>query len=177
MLCQECNNNIATIRVRKTINGEKQEMYLCETCAKEVGDYFMEQSNPLQGINPLLASLLNSDNIIGKKQTKQELLQCPKCKMTFKQFQNVTKFGCVECYETFLTKLEPVFRKVQSGNTVHTGKIPKRAGGSIQIQREIGELRRKLDSQIKNEEFENAAVTRDEIRELEKQLGGENHAI
>ncbi|MMZ62905.1 UvrB/uvrC motif protein [compost metagenome] len=59
------------------------------------------------------------------------------------------------------------------GNTVHVGKVPKRAGGHIQVKRKLDDLRRELQYRILQEEFEEAAALRDQIRELEKQISAE----
>ena len=38
MLCEKCNKRVATIHLIKLINGEKSEVRLCESCAKEISD-------------------------------------------------------------------------------------------------------------------------------------------
>jgi protein arginine kinase activator len=58
------------------------------------------------------------------------------------------------------------------GAAEHAGKVPARAGSKFKIQRGIGELRRKLQLHVAREEFEQAAVIRDRIRQLERELTG-----
>ncbi|MCA1037674.1 MULTISPECIES: UvrB/UvrC motif-containing protein [Bacillus] len=175
MICQECNQRPATLHFTKSINGGKTEFHLCEVCAKEKGEMFMI-NNQASGfsLNSLLAGLLNIEP--GLQQPKKEqrpqeqVLQCSKCQMTFKQFIKIGRFGCAHCYSEFRGQLDPILKRLHSGNWSHRGKIPARAGGSIQLRRKIEDMKKELKELILQEEFEKAAVRRDEIRSLEKQL-------
>ncbi len=98
--------------------------------------------------------------------------------MTFDQFIKVGRFGCSHCYETFKNELNPILKRVHSGNVEHHGKVPERMGGTIHIKRKILQLKSELQRLISEEEFEKAAETRDEIRSLEKDVkneGGEKN--
>lgn len=153
------------------MNGEKTEMHLCEHCAKEKGE--MIPGTNSFSIHHLLSGLLNFHQPFSeqtKEHTTAKELQCKKCGMTYSQFTNVGRFGCSKCYETFDSKLNPVFKKIHSGNTSHSGKIPKRIGSDLHEKRKLQELRQKLQHYIAKEEFEEAAVLRDQIRHLEKKL-------
>ncbi|HEX7065060.1 MAG TPA: UvrB/UvrC motif-containing protein [Bacillales bacterium] len=171
MECQECHMRPATLHFTKIINGQKTEIHICEHCAKEKGD-FHPASNSFS-IHNLLSGLLGFEDPIGESPSESPFqqsssLRCPECGMTYHQFVNKGKFGCAHCYETFQTKLDPVFRRVHGGNTTHKGKIPKRIGGDIQARREMDELKKALQRHIENEEFEQAAKVRDHIRSLER---------
>src|SRR5699024_11786780 len=84
------------------------------------------------------------------KQQREEL-QCPQCHLTFSKFRRMGKFGCATCYTTFADKLDPVFRRVHSGNTVHHGKIPKRKSKHMHVKKEIEKLKKKTQKLIKKE--------------------------
>jgi protein arginine kinase activator len=107
-----------------------------------------------------------------KKEALQanEVLQCPQCSMTFPQFVKVGRFGCATCYDAFRNQLTPIIRRLHSGNFIHSGKIPKRIGGDIHLRKTIDDLKQTLKNLITEEEFENAAETRDQIRDLERKL-------
>jgi protein arginine kinase activator len=126
--------------------------------------------------NNLLAGLLNIDPTFQKPSQnpfqQEEILQCQHCSMTFSQFLKVGKFGCAHCYETFKEQLNPVLKRLHSGNWAHNGKIPKRIGGEFQLRKQIEEYKMDLREAISQEEFEKAAEIRDQIRLLEKQLAG-----
>ncbi|MEH7108937.1 UvrB/UvrC motif-containing protein [Bacillus sp. JJ1764] len=175
MICQECNQRPAALHFTKILNGEKTEVHLCEKCAQEKGgETFIFNGEPGFSFNNLLAGLLNIDSSIHKPSQnpfpQEELLQCNRCSMTFQQFLKVGRFGCAHCYETFQEQLKPVLRRLHGGNWSHSGKIPKRIGGGLHIRKQIEELKIQLRDAIAQEEFENAANIRDEIRSLEKKI-------
>lgn len=125
-------------------------------------------------LNHLLAGLLNIEPAL-QPNTKEhfhqeEIIQCSRCHMTYPQFVKIGRFGCAHCYDTFKEQLGPIIRRLHSGNSVHNGKIPKRAGGTISMQRNLTALKETLGELISKEEFEKAAELRDEIRALEKRL-------
>lgn len=172
MECQECHKRPATLHFTQVINGNKTEVHVCEVCAKEKG--YMSFPDETYTLHNLITGLFDFDSSINQqkkahlKQSKD--LQCPKCEMTFSDFKRLGKFGCAECYKTFASRLDPVFRRVHSGNTHHHGKIPKRKGGHLHLKKELDSLRIELQSLIQNEEFEKAATVRDEIKELEQTI-------
>lgn len=180
MICQECNERPATLHFTKIVNGEKTEVHLCERCAHEKGEMFMFDGSPAFSVNSLLSGLLNLSPAMKQSQEaqlpQQEVLRCEKCKMTFQQFINVGRFGCANCYETFKDQLAPILKRVHSGNVEHHGKVPERMGGKIHLKKKVAGLKAQIQQLIQNEEFEQAANVRDEIRSLEKEIrqeGGE----
>ncbi|HET7628957.1 MAG TPA: UvrB/UvrC motif-containing protein [Bacillales bacterium] len=170
MECQECHVRPATLHFTKIVNGEKNEIHICEQCAKEKGD-FHPASNSFS-IHHLLSGLLGFEDSVGSQGAmplqNEEPDKCPNCGMTYGQFTKSGKFGCSRCYEVFEEKLDPIFRRVHGGNVRHTGKIPKRAGSGIKVKQQLEELRARLQEHIRKEEFEKAAQVRDQIRSLEK---------
>lgn len=174
MICRECNQRPATLHFTKIVNGEKAEIHLCEKCAHEKGDMFMFSAGPGFSINNLLAGLLNiNDELPDSKQSPfkhEEVIQCDRCSMTLQQFIKVGRFGCAHCYEVFQDQLNPILRRLHSGNLSHGGKIPKRIGGNLHVRKNIETLKQTLKDLISREEFEDAAHVRDEIRSLEKEL-------
>ncbi|MEH7887260.1 UvrB/UvrC motif-containing protein [Bacillus sp. JJ1609] len=174
MICQECNQRPATLHFTNSLNGEKTELHLCERCAQEKGEMFMMNNGPGFSINSLLAGLLNMQPGFTEEKKEafqvEEILQCPQCSMTFPQFVKVGRFGCATCYDAFRDQLTPIIRRLHSGNYTHNGKIPKRIGGDIHLRKTIDDLKLTLKNLISEEEFEKAAETRDQIRDLERKL-------
>jgi protein arginine kinase activator len=170
MLCHECNEKEASLHFTKIFNEKKTEIYLCEHCAREKGEH-IPGSNGFS-IHQLLSGLLNFEQPFANSQNvaMQRDQECGKCRMTYHQFAKTGRFGCAECYETFTSKLDPMLRRVHSGNTTHIGKIPKRIGSGIQLNRKIEDSKQLLQQYILKEEFEEAAKLRDEIRSLEKKV-------
>ena len=85
--------------------------------------------------------------------SKMEIDRCPKCHITFQDFQRSGLLGCSYCYEHFHKSLTPTIKRVQGG-LIHVGKVPKNASAEIVSKRKIDELRIKLKELISEELFE-----------------------
>jgi protein arginine kinase activator len=96
-------------------------------------------------------------------------VSCPTCGITYAEFRQKTRLGCANDYEVFRKALVPLLEKIHGG-TQHGGKIPPQAGVKLARQRELFELRRELERHIKAEHYEEAARTRDRIRQLEAEI-------
>ena len=170
MLCQHCQQREAIMQLSITENEQTREVYLCEVCAKknqEVSFIFHPAIVPeflqaLFGFNPTSKELPSPE------------IACPKCGMTFSRITQVGKLGCSTCYETFETLLEPLLRRVHGGG-LNVGKIPARRGVALKSRMELKNLKEKLQVLIQEEAFEEAAVVRDQIRQIEQSNGGDKH--
>lgn len=174
MVCQECGQKPATLHFTKIVNGEKTEFHICESCAREKGDFIPGTTNGFS-IHNLLSGLLDFEpsNKSSLGGTKSPPARCEECGLTYTQFSKIGRFGCSSCYKYFSGRLDPLLKRVH-GNIVHVGKVPVRTGGRIQQQREIEQLKRELQQKIELEEFEAAASIRDKIRELEGKLANDS---
>ena len=183
MLCEKCRIREANIKYTEIINGMKKEHNLCSQCAKEMD--FGPYSAILEGEFPLsmlLSSLLGlSDSDAATRQQKTEEVVCPTCGTTYEEFIKNSRFGCADCYHVFDLLIGEKIKKLQD-NASHTGKQPKmRAGkppeaavsskGEMQFTKEeqIRQLERRLKSALEAEDYEQAAVCRDQIRALKEE--------
>jgi len=166
MLCENCNKKPATVHLTKILNDKKTELHLCEQCAKQQEGVPFDTSF---SINNFLTGLLDSMQDSPIKVDYIQTTKCDKCGMTYGKFKQLGRLGCAQCYNAFQEKLGPLVKRIQ-GSESHIGKVPRKAGGAITIKKEIKRLKLRLDEAIRREEFENAAVLRDKIRELEGQL-------
>lgn len=163
MLCQECKKNPATVHMTKIINNNKTEVHLCEICAGKKEDF---NWIALFSINDLLTSFLDPIKVsMAKEQTAP--VKCENCGMEYSQFKRTGKLGCSNCYKAFKNEIYPIIKRIQGGSR-HTGKIPQGQEARIQTNMEIEDLKYKLDESVKKEAFEEAAILRDRIKELEK---------
>ena len=164
MLCEKCGKRMATTHIHTVINGVAYEQNLCEHCALEHG----VNLSPQNSLSDMLASMfpeLRSDRTQNEK-------RCPVCGATFGDVANSGKAGCAECYNTFKTELLPYLKRVH-GSTKHIGKIPDKVSFTEIPQRDgISELREELNRLIAEENYEQAAVIRDKIKEMEAQNNG-----
>ncbi|WP_026478136.1 UvrB/UvrC motif-containing protein [Alkaliphilus transvaalensis] len=166
MLCDECKKRNAVVHMTKSINGVKEEINLCEVCAKgrEGGGIEHHFSIP-----NFLAGLLESNIHPQININYQSGGSCQRCGTSFNQFKQRGRLGCDECYEVFREKITPLIRRVH-GSTGHIGKVPQRTGGTIKLKRQVKQLKVKLKEAIEREAFEEAAKIRDEIKGIEKEI-------
>lgn len=166
MLCEDCNSKDSTVHMTKFINGKKEEINLCDECAKKKEISSFENNF---SIHSFLASLLEGNTAPSVNITYKQNKKCPQCGSTYNDFKETGRLGCNICYETFSDMLTPLIRRIQ-GNTVHVGKVPKRSGASIRLRNELKSLKGKLQQLVEQEEFEEAAKIRDDIRRLEGEI-------
>jgi len=152
MLCQKCLRNQATAHFTQIVNGQKKEMYLCPECAAK-----MDMSFPDIFSNMFFGDLIFDDAI------------CPECGTTFSQIKSIGTVGCPKCYDVFSETLLPYIKKIQ-GTDRHMPAARKVSPPKKELLTEKEKLENKLKQAIEKEEYEQAAIIRDEIRKIS---GGE----
>nr|WP_243240466.1 UvrB/UvrC motif-containing protein [Clostridium cibarium] len=100
--------------------------------------------------------------------TKKIEIVCKNCGLTYSQFKKSGQLGCSKCYESFNDLLSPRIKRIQ-GDLEHVGKIPVREGNEVIQRKRIKKLKEDLQKAVIKEEYERAAVLRDEIKLLESQ--------
>ena len=168
MLCDECKKRPATVHITKIINNQRTEYNLCAQCAAAKGEMVLA-FEPQLSVHDILKGML-SYHPAADAETQPNPV-CPACGMSFREFTHSGKIGCSACYQAFGGLLEPVLRRVQGG-FVHAGKVPRRIGGKLHMQRRLTDLKKQLETLVCREEYEQAAKVRDAIRQLERQPGG-----
>lgn len=165
MLCDVCKEKIANVHFTKIINGEVDEQHLCESCAKKHNETFDFDNS--YSFNKFFSGLF--DNLEEEVPKTQSDIECSNCGLTFNEFKKVGKFGCPHCYTEFKGGVMSMLKGIH-GHERHQGKIPTKANTNIKINRELGELSKKLEEAVKKEEFEKAAIIRDEIKSVKENL-------
>jgi protein arginine kinase activator len=164
MKCCVCKEREATVHLTQIAGDKMQKLDLCEECAKTKG------VNDPTGFS--LADLLLG---LGASQQMEQAaaaaeggeLKCPHCGFTQADFKKAGRLGCPECYRTFSEGLESLLKTMHKG-TRHIGKVPEALRQSQDFKQRVSLLQKKLAKAIEQENFEQAAQLRDEI----KQLGG-----
>lgn len=178
MLCEKCGIREANIKYTEVYGGVKTEHNLCAQCAREMdpGAYsaLFEGEFPL---GKLLSGLLGlTEN--SASQPRAEEVVCPTCRMTYEEFISGSCFGCADCYHVFDPLLGERIKKLQE-NAAHTGKQPRMrpesrakaavsSCGELELTKEeqICQLERRLKAALQEENYEEAALCRDQIRSL-----------
>ncbi len=168
MLCQECDKNKATVRLTKIVQGKKTEIYLCPECARNKGEFGLGE-NPLS-LHNFLTAFMGGDP--EQQQARSGALtgvaECPVCGLSYGEFREKGRLGCAQCFSSFAQQLTPLVNRIH-GREEHRGKVPVRTGGLIRKKREIEKKRQQIEKAVQEENFEEAARIRDEIKKLEQE--------
>ena len=189
MIC-ECGQREATIHEVVIQNGTKVERHLCEQCAAKLG----VSTDPHVPISQLISNYIMGKNMavpsVGaqdkKKPTKgfaPAAAPCVSCGLTFKDFKEHGLTGCPSCYESFKARLGPLIARAHEGGEQHIGKVPRRAlsalsdtsdpkrlenliGGASEREQRLEQVRQRLAAAVKHEDYEQAAMLRDELTRI-----------
>ncbi len=174
MLCEKCNKNEATVHYRQNINGDVNEINLCPQCAAELG--YDSIFSGLESFSPFAGMDIGVQNFLGSlfsqelpAQKTPEGRKCSFCNTTFEEFAQSAMAGCANCYQEFLGDMLPYIQRIH-GKTRHVGKIPGTAGKQITLKRELASLKKQLNDAVAVQEYEKAAIFRDKIKEIEKEV-------
>lgn len=178
MKCSHCHEKEANTHIKRIINGKKEEMYLCEECAKELGVMDEFDFEPLT-MDSFFGNLLGAGAAALNSLAGVE--RCNYCGSSFNDIINSGKVGCAHCYDRFEDKLAPSIEKLH-GRTRHVGKhvtYTEEADKSDKQTEskeekpcemsEIDRLKADLQTAIKEQRFEDAAIIRDKINDLTKE--------
>lgn len=163
MICERCGEK-ATVHITRVENGVRQERHLCEKCTRETMG--LSFKGPITANNALAGILELMKDPGGIPEVFEDKI-CPGCGMTFGDFKESGRMGCPACYETFRDRMRPLVKKIHRSEA-HTGKMPNRTGSGFALDRQINECRQNMKEAVLSENFEKAALLRDEIKALEK---------
>ncbi|MBQ8504612.1 MAG: UvrB/UvrC motif-containing protein [Clostridia bacterium] len=170
MLCQNCKKNEATTHIKRVLNGEATESHLCSNCAQSlgVGNFFDDFSLNM----PDIFSGFFGDSVFALENGRLD--RCEKCGCQFDDIIKTGCVGCADCYEKFYSKLLPSIQRIH-GKANHAGKVPKHTKEKVKpkektTEEKIADLQKDMQKAIDEQNFEQAAIIRDEI----KKMKGEN---
>ncbi len=182
MLCERCKAREANIVLTEVINGVKTEHNLCSQCASEMElGQFLDTDFPFA---KLLSGILGIQaEEPEQQQDKLNQLTCPTCHMTYGEFVKNSQFGCADCYNTFGLLIGNNIKRLQGSDT-HVGKKPKFQSGlasyeenveaTVELENkeeQLAILQSRLKEAIIEEEYEQAAQYRDQIKALKEGMG------
>lgn len=167
MLCTNCGLKEANFHYKQIVNGKRTEQHLCGECASKLG--YIAQGDMLD-FSSILNDFISMPSFVP---AAGEVRACPVCRTTFDEFKKTGLLGCDKCYDEFRNVIESTLSQIQP-STVHKGKLSGAAGEKIQKQNELSEMKERLKRAIIDEKYEEAAVIRDKIKNLEQQGGREN---
>ncbi len=163
MLCCVCKEKEAKVHLTQIVGDKMQKVDLCEDCAKQKG-----MNDPGASLADLLMGLGASQEM--EQATGGAELKCPHCGFTQADFKKAGRLGCAECYLTFAEGLEALLKSMHKG-IKHTGKVPAALQQTRDLTDRLKVLQKKLDKAVAEEDFEQAAVVRDEIKSMKEKFG------
>ena len=143
MKCQNCNVRQATVHFKETINGVTREMNLCGECAAKM--------QGASGFMPFFSEFFAPQEYVGRV--------CPTCGADEGYFNRNNRFSCPDCYNAFAPSTDRLLKQIHNTSR-HKADLPR-------ANSELAKLKEKLEIAITNEQYEEAAKIRDEIKELE----------
>ena len=158
MLCCVCKEKPATVHLTEIKGDKVQKVDLCETCAKDKG--VNDSSFALADLLLGLGASQEIDQSAGGTE-----LKCAHCGFTQADFKKYGRLGCPDCYKTFVEGLEGLLKSMHKG-TRHAGKVPEALRRTRETVDRMKTLQKKLNKAIEEENFEQAAALRDEIKRM-----------
>jgi protein arginine kinase activator len=147
-------------------NDHKTELHLCQSCAQGYTNFSTGFD-----LQHLLSSMFQAGKLGQKLKQGPAVKTCSTCGRSLLDIQKTGRLGCGDCYQVFSDALNPVLRRLH-GSSTHRGKVPARGYPKARVSRQIEDLRRRLQECVRQEQYEQAAKYRDELRLLESQVSG-----
>lgn len=172
MLCNICTKNQATVHLTEIVDDKMSELHLCDDCARKKSMQMEQQF----GLSDLLAGLVDyGKQLSSVDKEAAAVAQCSACGLTYEDFRKIGRLGCGECYTAFAKYLGPLLKRIH-GASQHVGKSPKTISQSEVVHSktpkvkaiDVKDLKASLQQAIEREDFEEAALLRDAIKEAEK---------
>lgn len=151
----------AVVHVTQVVNGVASHHHLCRECAEEKG--ISAWSGSPADVSGFIAQLGAGEP--GSPEVAEE--PCSFCGLTFERFKETGRLGCPQCYTSYEPSLRRLLERIH-GAAQHVGKVylpPDSAAADLDKQ--LALLRSRLQRAVEAEDFERAAVLRDQILELE----------
>lgn len=196
MRCEHCDAE-ATIHEVIIHAGRKRERHLCEACARKAG----LSSDPHTPIAQLISSFMlgpaqepaEPSKAPAPAPTPRAVAKCAGCGTTYSSFKETGLLGCPACYDAFAERLGPLIERAHEGACHHVGKFPRRAlrdcrslgdrdrveillGSAREREERLEAIRKALAKAVRDEDYERAAMLRDELNRVSDLLQGSGGA-
>lgn len=159
-MCDNCKQRPAILNIKQKDNNTVKELFICSECAKKM--------------NISIVSAINMDNFIShmmpyENDELEERKKCKKCGATIADLKKTGRVGCGECYKVFAKPLETVINKLHGNNRHLVNKNVKNIKNPEELKEnsKTAALKRELKQAIEKEEYEQAAIIRDKIKDME----------
>ncbi|MDA1043735.1 MAG: UvrB/UvrC motif-containing protein [Verrucomicrobia bacterium] len=157
MICAICKKQEANVSLKHFVEGVNKELNVCQACAEKHG---LGRQLPL----PVLTDFLFGVSVQAESPDSEGQNVCPTCHLHSRDLQKTSLLGCADCYDTFSDDVQSLLDSLQPSKQ-HLGKVPESARRS-----HADYLESTLQTVAAQGNFERAAVIRDRIREIRRDL-------
>lgn len=175
MVCEICKKKDAIFFIKEVVFGKERQLALCEDCAMKHKETIMPSN---MQIEKLIKSLLDftgeeTKSTPEKAPKKHKNKRCPVCGSTYDEVILGSTIGCAKCYDTFRSDIDEIVDSISKdisykGDNKKSTKTSKtKKTNDIDKDVLLRDYKKDLNDAIKNEDFEKAAMLRDEIKKLE----------
>lgn len=151
----------------------------------------IDQSAELHNLNDQSVEIsLDSTDLRPMSKPRTPAQSCVGCGQVYSSFKKSGLLGCPACYQVFEDRIGPMIERAHEGGCNHVGKVPRRAlceskdandpnrleallGDIRQREECLDALRKRLVKSIRDEEYEHAAMLRDELTRLTTMAGSQ----
>jgi protein arginine kinase activator len=178
-LCEECGVNEACYTISVMMGGQITQRHLCADCMAK-----MNMNLAAGNVKHLLSAIMSaiSGSVEEAAATASEeadaaaaAIVCERCGTSLSQFTKSGKLGCPNCYQAFREQLTPMLQQIH-GRVQHAGRKPLDDEAAQRRRAVYERLSRQLEQAVAMEDFETAAILRDQLRQLRNAEGGEDDA-
>ena len=170
MHCDKCNKKKSTVIYHENLSGRARTLHLCADCARE-----MEQAGELEEMSAAFAAF--SSPMLGVMDRPHRSFRtaippvtdehaCSACGITAREIATSGRVGCATCYECLGDVWRDAYGDKQDRG-MYRGQVARLVRVREENARRMQLLRTQLADAISGEQYEQAAILRDRIRELE----------
>lgn len=177
-LCEECGVNEACYTISVMMGGQITQRHLCADCMAKM-NMNLAAGNVKHLLSAIMSAITGSveEALDAAAQENDEAagaaVVCERCGISLSQFTKSGKLGCPQCYKAFREQLTPMLQQIH-GRVQHAGRKPLDTEAAQRRRAVYDRLTRQLEQAVAMEDFESAAVLRDQLRHLSNAEGGED---
>ncbi len=177
-LCEECGVNEACYTISVMMGGQITQRHLCADCMAK-----MNMNLAAGNVKHLLSAIMSAISgsveeaaaSAAEEAEESAAIVCERCGTSLNQFTKSGKLGCPSCYQAFREQLTPMLQQIH-GRVQHAGRKPLDDEAAQRRRTVYDRLSRQLEQAVAMEDFETAAILRDQLRNLTNAEGGEGNA-
>ncbi|MBQ8953457.1 MAG: UvrB/UvrC motif-containing protein [Clostridia bacterium] len=167
IMCDECGERPANIHLTTIVDGEKKDFNLCSECLARKKELSVDFGAIASRLSKMIRQ--KQEKADAESETPLPDISCAQCGTTYAAFRASGRMGCAQCYEAFRQPLAEWMQQTQ-GASRHIGRESGGMTCSVSLRMQIDKLRRMQKKAIANEEYEQAALLRDQIRTLSAEM-------